>query len=111
MGDQVLVTLVSTIAKVIRKSDSIARLGGDEFAVLFPETDPEAAHVIFSKIHGALAEVMQQRNWSITFSVGILTCVFVPNTTHELVEMVDKLTYEAKADGKNKVKYSIYNGE
>jgi len=111
VGDQVLVTLVSTIAKVIRKSDSIARLGGDEFAVLFPETDPEAAHVIFSKIHGALAEVMQQRNWSITFSVGILTCVFVPNTTHELVEMVDKLMYEAKADGKNKVKYSIYNGE
>ena len=110
VGDQVLITLVNSITKVIRKSDFIARLGGDEFAVLFPETGSEAARIIFSKIQDVVEELMQQRNWSITFSVGILTCVVAPKTTHEVVEIADQLMYAAKAGGKNKVKYSIYAG-
>ena len=110
VGDQVLVTLVNSISKAIRKSDFIARLGGDEFAVLFPETNPETAHIIFSKMHDIFMELMQQRNWSITFSVGILTCVVAPKNIHELVEMADKLMYSAKSDGKNTVKYSVYSG-
>lgn len=110
VGDQVLITLVNAIRTIIRKSDFIARLGGDEFAMLFPETDQEAARIIFSKIQSEFVKVMQQRNWSITLSVGLLTCVVAPNTVNELMEMADKLMYSAKSDGKNSVKYFIYAG-
>jgi diguanylate cyclase (GGDEF)-like protein len=108
-GDQVLITLVNSVSKVIRKSDFIARLGGDEFAVLFPETDQEAAQIIFSKIQNSFAEAVQQKNWSITFSVGMLTCKAAPQTTDDLIRMADELMYLAKSDGKNTVKYSTYS--
>lgn len=107
-GDQVLITLVSSIREFIRKSDLIARLGGDEFAVLFPETDQEAARIIFSKILSGFVDAMTQKNWSITFSVGILTCMVTPPSTDEVVRMADELMYAAKAAGKNTVKYSTY---
>ena len=110
VGDQVLITLVNAIRTIIRKSDFIARLGGDEFAMLFPETDQEAARIIFSKIQSEFVKVMQQRNWSITLSVGLLTCVVAPNTVNELMEMAEELMYSAKSDGKNSVKYFIYSG-
>jgi diguanylate cyclase (GGDEF)-like protein len=110
VGDQVLVTLVSSVSKIIRKSDFVARLGGDEFAVLFPETDQEAARIIFSKIQNGFVETMQQKNWSVTLSVGILTCRVAPQTTDELIRMADELMYLAKSDGKNTVRYSTYAG-
>ena len=110
VGDQVLITLVSSVSKVIRKSDFIARLGGDEFAVLFPETDQEAARIIFSKIQNSFMEAVQQKNWSVTFSVGVLTCKVAPQTTDELIRMADELMYLAKSDGKNTIKFSTHDG-
>lgn len=110
IGDKVLIALVDSVNKVIRKSDFIARLGGDEFAVLFPETDQKAAQVIFSKIHKSFVESAQQMNFSITFSAGMLTCNVAPSTTDELIGKADELMYLAKSDGKNTVKYSTYNG-
>jgi len=110
VGDQVLIALVNSINKVIRKSDFIARLGGDEFAVLFPQTDQESARIIFSKIQNSFVEVVRQENWSVTFSVGVLTCRTTPQTTDELIGMADELMYSAKSDGKNTVRYSTYAG-
>lgn len=109
-GDHVLITIVNSIRNTIRQSDFIARLGGDEFAILFPETDQEAARIIFSKIQSDFMGVMRQKNWSITFSVGVLTCRVALPTPNELLRMADKLMYSAKSDGKNTVKYSIYAG-
>ena len=110
VGDQVLIALVSSIRKVIRKSDFIARLGGDEFAILFPETDQEATRIIFSKIQNSFVEAVQQKNWSVTFSCGVMTCRVAPPTIGELIRTTDELLYSAKSDGKNTVKYSTYDG-
>lgn len=110
VGNQVLITLVNSIRIIIRKSDFIARLGGDEFAILFPETDQEAARMIFSKIQSDLTEVVRQKNWLITFSVGVLTCRAALHTTDEVIRMADELMYSAKSSGKNTVKYSVYAG-
>ena len=110
IGDQILITLVNSVSKVIRKSDFIARLGGDEFAVLFPETDQEAARIIFAKIQNSFVEAAQQKNWSITFSVGVLVCKVAPPTTDELIRKADELMYLAKSDGKNTIRYSTYAG-
>ena len=110
VGDEVLVTVASSIRNVIRKSDFVARLGGDEFAVFFPETDQQAARVIFSKIQGSFVEAVRERGWPVTCSVGVLTCVAAPATSQDLMEMADRLMYLAKADGKNTVRYSTYAG-
>ena len=109
-GDLILQTVVSFISMKTRKTDMIARLGGDEFALLFPETDQESAKIIFTNLHSGLLDEMQKNNWSITFSIGVVTCKVSPHTTDELVKMADELMYLVKSNGKNTVKYSVYEG-
>jgi len=109
-GDQVLRTVVNYAKKHLRKIDVIARLGGDEFALLLPETSQESARVALAKLQGGLLEEMQQNNWSITFSVGVLTCNAAPPKTDELVKMADELMYSVKRGNKNSIKYSTYPG-
>jgi diguanylate cyclase (GGDEF)-like protein len=109
-GDRVLYTVASSIKKNMRKTDICARLGGDEFALLLPETDQEFARLAISKIQGELLKEMQQNNWPVTFSMGVLTCQVAPQTTDELVNMADKLMYQVKQDSKNAIKYSTYAG-
>ena len=109
-GDLILQTVVSFIRKKTRKTDMVARLGGDEFALLLPETDQESAQIIFANLHSGLLDEMRKNNWSITFSIGVVTCKVSPHTTDELVKMADELMYSVKSNGKNTVKYSVYEG-
>jgi PleD family two-component response regulator len=53
---------------------------------------------------------MRQNNWLITFSIGVMTCIAVPDTTDELVKAADELMYAVKRNGKNAIKYSTYPG-
>jgi diguanylate cyclase (GGDEF)-like protein len=108
IGDQVLRTVVDQARKHLRKTDVIARLGGDEFAVLLPETGQESAQAAISKIQRDVFEGTNQVNRSITLSIGILTCVDVPQTTDEIIKMADDLMYAAKHDSKNAIKSSVY---
>ena len=109
-GDQVLRAVVNQGRKHLRKTDVVARLGGDEFALLLPETKQESAQAAIAKIQRGILEEIHQSNWSITFSVGVLTCLNAPNTTDEIFRMADALMYSVKRDSKNAVKYSIYTG-
>lgn len=109
-GDQVLRTLVDQVNMHLRKTDMIARLGGDEFALLLPETNQESAQVVLTKIQQDIQVGMQQNNWPVTFSIGVLTCIQAPPTTSEIVRMVDDLMYAVKRGGKNAIQYSLYAG-
>ncbi len=109
-GDQVLRAVVTQAKKHLRKPDVFARLGGDEFALLLPETNQESAQVVLSRIYYDMSTGMQQGNWPVTFSIGVLTCIVAPRTPDEIVKMVDELMYSVKRGGKNSIIYSIYAG-
>jgi diguanylate cyclase (GGDEF)-like protein len=109
-GDQVLCAVVNQARKHLRKTDVVARLGGDEFAVLLPETNQESAQVVLSKLQCDILVEMQQSNWPVTLSIGVLTCIDAPHTTDEIVRMVDDLMYSVKRGSKNAIKYSTYTG-
>ena len=109
-GDQALCAVVNSVQRILRKTDTIARLGGDEFALLLPETDVDFAQAVITKIQKALIEEMQQKNWPITFSMGVLTCRAAPSTSDELVKLADELMYSVKNNGKHAVKYFTYEG-
>jgi diguanylate cyclase (GGDEF)-like protein len=108
-GDQVLRAVVSHINMHLRKTDVVARLGGDEFALLFPETNQEAAQAVVIKIQSGLLEEMQQMNWPVTFSNGVVTCAVSPRSTDDLVRMADKVMYSVKREGKNAITYRTYS--
>lgn len=109
-GDQVLQVVVRSIQEHIRTTDVVARLGGDEFAVLFPETSQEVAHIVVSSFQSNLLKQMEQNQWPITFSIGVMTCQAVTPSVDALVHMTDELMYSIKRAGKNSVKYSTFEG-
>ena len=108
IGDEVLRTFVDQTQKSLRKTDVIARLGGDEFAILFPVTDQDAAQIVIAKIQQDILDRMNQNHWTVTFSMGALTCIATPQTINEIIKMADDLMYSVKHDHKNGVKFSIY---
>lgn len=110
MGDTVLRTIVMTMQKNVRSTDTVARLGGDEFVILFPETGEEAAEHIVRDIHGKVNAVMRENKWPVTASIGLITCTHAPGQFIDMIQMAEKLMYAAKGAGKNTIKSAVFSG-
>ena len=110
-GDLLLKKVAETIHSNIRVIDSIARIGGDEFIILFPETGSDTANYVINRIQKGLVEIFQENQRPITLSIGVLTCVKLPDSADALVSFADRVMYSVKTAGKNAVKYEILEGE
>jgi diguanylate cyclase (GGDEF)-like protein len=111
MGDEVLRFIASELKAQLRKTDIIARLGGDEFALLLPSTRESEAQVVVSKVQGHLIEMMRQKKWPVTFSMGVVTCVAPPHSAEQLISMADELMYKVKNSTKNGIRSAIWDGK
>jgi diguanylate cyclase (GGDEF)-like protein len=107
-GDIALRTIANVIKKNIRSVDTVARLGGDEFTILFPETSGKAAAKAIQKIKNVIKDEAALKEWTITLSIGILTCKACPPSVEEMMVFVDSLMYSVKRHGKNGIKNSTY---
>lgn len=54
-GDALIIGAANVLSSIVRSDDMLARIGGDEFALLLPDTDGDAARLIYDRIHSALA--------------------------------------------------------
>lgn len=108
IGDLVLKAVVDTIQKQIRVADIFARFGGDEFAILLADIGQDDAKRIVQRLRKVLLEKMDMHVWDVTFSIGALTFLTMPHSVEEMVRLTDELMYEVKVDGKNAIKYSVY---
>ena len=111
IGDQVLRCIASELKAQVRSTDTVARLGGDEFVMLLPSTRQPEAKKVVSKVHAHLIEEMKQRNWPVTFSMGVVTCEFMPYSAEQLVNMADEMMYEVKNSTKNDIRFRTWVGE
>jgi diguanylate cyclase (GGDEF)-like protein len=107
-GSGLLVRVVRVIKQTLRSTDVVGRLGGDEFAILLPETDQEQAQAAVGKLRQSLLSEMRLEGWSVTFSIGVLTCAEPPQTVDEVIKFADNLMYEVKKNGKNSAKFKEY---
>jgi diguanylate cyclase (GGDEF)-like protein len=107
VGDRLLKTVTDVVRGSLRETDSVARIGGDEFAILLPETGSEVAQTVIDKVQRTLLDEMDKNGWSVTFSIGVVTCLSVPDTVTDVVQWGDDLVYAAKNSGKNTVRYDI----
>jgi diguanylate cyclase (GGDEF)-like protein len=103
IGDHLLKEIASALRSNIRNTDLIARIGGDEFVMLLPETDFEAGQFALRKLQEAWKMHLSGKPWSISLSIGAMTYTDrFPDIT-EMIQSVDRLMYEAKAAGKNRI--------
>ena len=107
-GNELLKNIAKTISGCIRSTDIVARLGGDEFAILMPETGSELSFSAITSINNTLLKSMKEKNWDVTFSIGIATFIKLPNNVNEIIHESDKLMYLAKNNGKNSIAYKIF---
>ena len=111
IGDDVLRCIATELKSQLRVTDTVARLGGDEFVMLLPSTRQPEARLVVSKVYAHLIEQMKQRNWPVTFSMGVVTCEFSPYSAEQLVNMADELMYEVKNSTKNDIRFRTWMGE
>ena len=99
-GDQVLAAVAEALRSSLRATDTVARLGGDEFAILLPETDAQVAPVIMKKLNAVLQGLVQRTRWPVGFSFGVISFPAPLDSPEAMLELADKLMYEAKRTGK-----------
>ncbi len=105
-GDELLVGLVRTAARVVREDDAIGRLGGDEFAVLVAAEDP---HAVGERILQALRAPAEPHRRGIDVSIGIASAPADGTSVAALLRAADVAMRRAKRAGKARV--VAYTGE
>jgi diguanylate cyclase (GGDEF)-like protein len=111
VGDRVLSSVVRQAKHELRKIDTVARLGGDEFAILMPVTDQDDAREAIARVQNCLLKEMKKHKWPITFTIVVLTCLKMPQTSDELIKRLEDLMVVAKKGGKNSVSYTTFGEE
>ena len=110
-GDECLRQVAQVFAQALRRpADLAARYGGEEFVCILPETDAEGARIVADQImagmilldlphiHAAIAP-------RVTVSVGVATAFpCTPDRScRSVVEEADRLMYQAKDKGRNRI--------
>ncbi len=113
VGDLLLQQVGKRLSSCIREGDTVARLGGDEFVILLNELSDHLseaalqAEAVGEKILNAinlpyqLADLQHQ----ITPSIGITLFVGHKQTADELMKHADIAMYQAKAAGRNTIRF------
>ena len=113
-GDMVLQQISVLLTQESRKSDIVARYGGEEFIVLLPETDQDGACAMAEKFRKRISELVitvdSQTSISLTASFGVLDLDYellrAINHHEKLIQLADKVLYQAKSKGRNRVEIS-----
>lgn len=117
MGDEVLKSISKVMKNYVKRSGDFAfRLGGEEFGIIYTVTNETDALDYAKKICKSIEneKIQHCKNTAskyVTASFGAIFVNFDNINNQETLEKevlyaeVDKLLYEAKEDGRNKVKY------
>ena len=107
-GDAVLAGVARIFRDELREYDIPARFGGEEFSILLPETSPEEAFEIASRIRHAVAASGFEVETSAepiraTVSFGIASFPRDGADANDLIHQADLAVYRAKLQGRNRV--------
>jgi len=107
MGDEVLIAFARACEVAIRDNDGYGRYGGEEWLLCFSNIDTKNIQDVFERINYSLKQNLPQAllgDKNVTFSMGV--AVYKAGNDNKLNAMIaraDKMLYQAKASGKNKV--------
>ena len=108
VGDEILGQVAQLIRSAVREIDVVARYGGEEFAVVLPYDDGRTVKTVGERIRHLIesqtfnlsgSDAVQQ----VTVSVGGANYPADADTADRLIETADRMLYQAKRAGKNRV--------
>jgi diguanylate cyclase (GGDEF)-like protein/PAS domain S-box-containing protein len=105
-GDIVLARAADLIGSQLRDGDVMGRYGGDEFFVCIQNADAFVSSAIAKRILKAVSSnhiaIGENQSIHVTVSIGIKQ-LENESTLDELINNADKMLYDAKHQGKNRV--------
>ena len=102
-GDEALKIVGHVIRETLRGADVAARFGGEEFAILLPQTTAAEAATIAERIRLNVEEGNFPHR-RVTLSIGVASCSAELCSSQNLISAADKALYEAKRQGRNRVR-------
>ncbi len=104
-GDDVLKMVAQTLKNAVRQSDLIGRYGGEEFIAILIGDVEEHLEIITEKMRMLVENAFirqEDKAISVTISLGA-TIVSEQDSLIDVIRRADKLLYQSKQAGKNKV--------
>jgi diguanylate cyclase (GGDEF)-like protein len=108
-GDLALQMTAHALRIALRSADVAARYGGEEFCILLPQTSLAEAQVIAERVREKIQDTAYpharlQPLGAVTISTGISTLTHSIDTAEQVIWAADRALYEAKDDGKNRIR-------
>ena len=106
-GDAFLRHVASFLKTWLRATDVLARYGGEEFTALLPDTDQETAIEIAERLRVRFEDSRTPAIGTekpVTMSIGVASWNGDSPLQENLIEAADKALYEAKRNGRNRVR-------
>lgn len=110
-GDNVLRQVAKMLQNELRDDDIVGRWGGEEFVILLADTNPEQAFEVAQKLRLRLANMTASTG---SLSVKVTASFGVSHTDKyrplvDILAHADNALYEAKREGRNLVKMSLFD--
>jgi len=106
IGDFVLKKIADIAKETIRKIDYLVRWGGEEFMIISPETNLEKARALAERLRRTIENYGFNKVGKVTVSFGV-TEFKKEDTKDTFIMRADKIMYQAKIKGKNRVEVSV----
>ena len=97
VGDMTLKQVAIAIKNSVRKTDDVVRLGGDEFFIVFRDIPFRVLQKKLEAIRSSVENIVFSDFPQLHFSISI-GGVYGPGKTSDLMNMADKLLYQAKRE-------------
>lgn len=113
-GDDTLKRVAQGLAAAAtRARDFVGRYGGEEFVLVLPETDAAAAQSVAERCRAMVAQLQIPHEGSsispyLTACLGVATTIpTLDSDMHAFIDSADKLLYQAKQKGRNRVECAL----
>ncbi|MDD3174400.1 MAG: sensor domain-containing diguanylate cyclase [Herbinix sp.] len=105
-GDKVLTVVAEIIMKNTSNNDYIGRYGGEEFIVVLPNNDLETAAAIAENLRWNISNFdFGLDGLKVTISIGVVQ--YTGEKSNFLINRADRLLYQAKSNGRNRVEIKL----